>query len=47
MGRKVRVAQINLNNNSIDVSGLKGVYLIHIITQEKMITKRIVIKSQK
>jgi endonuclease I len=47
MGRRVRVAQINLNNNSIDVSGLKGVYLIHVITQEKMITKRIVIKSQK
>jgi hypothetical protein len=44
IGRKVLVAQISLNNNSIDVSGLKGVYLIHIIAQEKMITKRVIIK---
>jgi len=47
IGRKVLVAQINLNNNSIDVSGLRGIYLINIIAQEKMITKRIIIKLQK
>ena len=47
IGRKVLVAQINPKINSIDVSGLGGVYLINIIGQEKMVTKRIIIKSQK
>jgi hypothetical protein len=44
IGRKVLSSQININNHIIDVSELKGIYLVNIISQEKRITKITVIK---
>jgi hypothetical protein len=44
IGRKVLASQIDVNNNTIDVSELKGIYLVNITTQEIRITKIIVIK---
>ena len=43
IGRKVFVSQIDVDNNTIDVSSFKGIYIVNIITQEKAITKRIII----
>ena len=45
IGRKVFVSEINVNNNTVDVSSLRGVYIVNIVTQEKTITKRIMIKG--
>jgi endonuclease I len=44
IGRKVFVSQIDVDNNTIDVSGFKGIYVVNIITQEKSITKNIIIR---
>ena len=44
MGRKVVSSQIGANNNAIDVSELKGIYLVNILSQEKRITKVLMIK---
>ena len=43
IGRKVLVKQIGSNNNAIDVSGLSGIYLVNIVTQEKTIIKFVAI----
>jgi endonuclease I len=44
IGRKVLASQINVNKNTIDVSGLKGIYVVTIFSQEKNTTKILVIK---
>jgi endonuclease I len=44
IGRKVRSSQINVNKNTIDVSELKGIYVVNLLSQEKRITKILVIK---
>lgn len=44
IGRKVSVSQIGMSNNTIDVSALRGIYVVNIITQEITITKRIIIR---
>ena len=44
IGRKVLSSQIGVNNNTIDVSELKGIYLVNILSQEKRISKILVIK---
>jgi endonuclease I len=44
IGRKVLASQINVNKNTIDVSGLKGIYVVTIFSQEKRTTKILVIK---
>jgi hypothetical protein len=44
IGRKVLSSQIGVNNNTIDVSELKGIYLVNILSQEKRITKTLVVK---
>ena len=43
LGRKVFESRIDINNNTIDVSKLSGIYLVNIITKEKTFTKKIVI----
>ena len=43
LGRKVLSSKIDINN-TMDVSELKGIYLVNILSQEKRITKIIVIK---
>jgi endonuclease I len=43
IGRKVLSSQIDVNN-TIDVSKLKGIYLVNILSQEKRITKILVIE---
>jgi hypothetical protein len=35
IGRKVLSSQIEINNNTIDVSELKGIYAVNIISQER------------
>jgi endonuclease I len=44
IGRKVQSSQINVNKNTINVSELKGIYVVNILSQEKRITKVLVIK---
>jgi endonuclease I len=44
LGRKVSESQIVADKNKIDVSELKGMYLINIVSQEKIITKFILIE---
>jgi endonuclease I len=44
IGRKVLSVKIDTNNNTINVSGLSGLHLVNIITEEKMITKHLIIK---
>ena len=44
IGRKVLSVQIDINKNTINVSKLKGIYLVNILSQEKEITKILVIK---
>jgi endonuclease I len=44
IGRKVLSSQIGGNNNTIDVSELQGIYLVNILSQEKRITKILMIK---
>jgi len=44
IGRIVLTSQIDANNNTIDVSQLSGIYIVNIISQEKRITKILVIK---
>ena len=44
IGRKVLSVQIDINKNTINVSKLKGIYLVNILSQEKEITKVLVIK---
>ena len=39
LGRKILELQIDTDNNTIDVSKLKGMYLVNILTQDKFITK--------
>ena len=43
IGRKALTTSISVNNNTIDVSRLNGIYLVQIITQGKRVTKRLVI----
>ena len=44
IGRKVLSSKIGVNNNTIDVSELKGIYAVNIHSQEKRITKILVVK---
>jgi hypothetical protein len=44
LGRKILESQIDADNNAIDVSELRGMYLVNIVSQEKIITKFIAIK---
>ena len=44
IGRKVLSSKIGVNNNTIDVSELKGIYGVNIHSQEKRITKILVVK---
>ena len=44
IGRKVLSSKIGVNNNTIDVSELKGIYAVNILSQEKRITKILVVK---
>jgi endonuclease I len=44
IGRKVLSSQINVNNKTIDVSELKGIYIVNILSQEKRTTKILVIQ---
>ena len=43
-GRELLTQQINANSNTIVVSELKGIYLVNIVVQEKIFTKKILIK---
>jgi hypothetical protein len=43
IGRNVVSSKIVINNNTIDVSELRGIYLINILSQKKKITKIIVV----
>jgi endonuclease I len=44
IGRKVLSSKINANNSTIEVSELKGIYMVNILSQEKKRTKILVIK---
>jgi hypothetical protein len=44
IGRKVLSSQIGISNNIIDVSELKGIYLLTILSQYKRIIKTLVIR---
>lgn len=44
IGRKVLSSKINANNSTIEVSELKGIYMVNIFSQEKKRTKILVIK---
>ena len=44
IGRMVWASQINVDNKTIDVSKLKGIYVVTILSQEKRSTKVLVVK---
>ena len=39
LGRKVLELQIDTDNNTIDVSKLKGMYSVNVVTQDKSVNK--------
>lgn len=44
LGRKVKYATVESNTNTIDVSQLSGIYVVHLISENKVVSKRIIIK---
>ena len=42
LGRKVLESEIDTDNNTVDVSKLKGIHIVNLITQYKTITKLII-----